>query len=242
MIVLYAGMQKSGTGWYFNMLNELLVAAGHQDTRAIRSRYHLHPILRADNCYIDGLSLRRLGPIMIPNLLGNTFAIKTHSSPTPLFRHLTKAGWMKAIYSYRDPRDVALSFFEHLQHRSASGLPIPVQLNALEDAIRFIQPWLKTWEAWQQQDHVLLVRYESLVADTLRQLQQLTAHLGLNVSLEMLKQIQRNYQSENLDKKATQRLHFNQGTPGRFRQVLSKPQLDLCNRLYADYLPKMGYE
>lgn len=49
MIVLSAGLPKSGTGWYYNLTNDLIVA-GLDDAHAVRERYKLHDILDGENC------------------------------------------------------------------------------------------------------------------------------------------------------------------------------------------------
>ena len=53
MIVVATGMPKSGTGWWFNVHNDLLVAEGHSDVRALRGATLVKTDLRASR------SLRR---------------------------------------------------------------------------------------------------------------------------------------------------------------------------------------
>ena len=41
MIILSTGMPRAGSGWYYNLTNDLIIAAGYQDGHKIRQRYHL---------------------------------------------------------------------------------------------------------------------------------------------------------------------------------------------------------
>src|SRR5690606_17442749 len=78
MIILAAGMPRAGSGWHYNLTHDIVVATGGDDARQIRKRFLLAPILTEVNCNIGSLSIKRLGPVLVPAMLGNTFAIKTH--------------------------------------------------------------------------------------------------------------------------------------------------------------------
>ena len=75
MIELAVGMPRAGTGWHYNLIHDLVVAAGGRDAREIRRRYLLSPILTEVNCNIGALTKKRLIPVMVPSILGNHFAI-----------------------------------------------------------------------------------------------------------------------------------------------------------------------
>ena len=46
MIIISAGMRKAGSGLYFNLTNDLLVAANMQDVRELKTKYELESILK----------------------------------------------------------------------------------------------------------------------------------------------------------------------------------------------------
>ena len=112
MIILSAGMPRAGSGWFYNLTNDLVIAAGNQDGHQIRKKYRLGRFLTEVNCNIGALSTKRLIPILIPSTLGNTFVIKTHAGPTPLALRLIQDGTIRPTYIYRDPRDAMLSAYE----------------------------------------------------------------------------------------------------------------------------------
>lgn len=241
MIVVSASLKKSGSGWFFNMTNDLLVQAGHQDVRALRAAYGLESVLREQNCRINPrlISLARLLPL---HARGNTFVLKTHAGPTPSLRLLMAMGIAKATYIYRDPRDVVLSALDHGERVRQAGKPnVMAQLHSVEDAVRFVEPLLGDWEAWTKTNHTLLVRYEDLLHDTLGQLHRLAAFLRLDVSQEDLHRVMARYAQANQDAVMRENLHFNTGIAGRFRSKMTPEELDLCTKQFDPYLKRMGY-
>lgn len=246
MIVLSAGMQKSGTGWYFNLTNDLLVAAGYQDVRAVRKRFHLHPIIQERNCRITP-TLPKLALIAIPHLLGSTFVVKTHQPPSEGVRLFLSCRIMKATYIYRDPRDVVVSAYDHGQRIRKDGVENPLgQLDSMEAAIFYVKGLLNTWEAWLEcsrkiQERVLLVRYEDLVAAPLNELSRLAHFLQIGVPARTVRQIVETYTTDRIKANERGLLHYNKGKAGRFRQVLTNEQLKLCQEHFDPYLKEMGY-
>jgi hypothetical protein len=112
MIILSVGMPRAGSGWHYNLVHDLMKAAGSADAREIRERYGLQHILTEVNCNIGVLSARRLARVTPPALMGNTFVIKAHAGPTPASRLLQSLGLLRVMYIYRDPRDAMLSAYD----------------------------------------------------------------------------------------------------------------------------------
>ena len=52
MIVISAGVHKAGSGLYFNLTNDLLIAAGMQDVREVKKEHGLADLLKNYNCNI----------------------------------------------------------------------------------------------------------------------------------------------------------------------------------------------
>jgi hypothetical protein len=246
MIVVSAGMQKAGTGWYFNLTNDLLVAAGHQDVRVLRERFHLQRLMKHGNCNIGRPILPRLAVLLSFHLLGNTYVVKTHSRPTPSLRALVAAGVARITYVYRDPRDAAISAYDHgcrlRRHKQTHTF---ARLKTMESAILSARDWVQTWERWIACRGVLATRYEDLLVDPLRELQQLARHLSIKVPAEQLKTIVARYQMKEggavQGPRVRYSLHFNKGVAGRFREVLSAEEIALCNEVLGDHLQEMGY-
>jgi hypothetical protein len=254
MLVLSAGMQKSGTGWYYNMTHDLVVAAGHDDARGIRDKYGLHSILNTRNCNVRGLedaAMRQLDRI---SQEGHTFVVKTHLRPTRLVRRLMAEGHLKATYIFRDLRDAVLSCLDRGRVMRETGdlkgrhfLIGPqksfAKYHTVQGAIRWVQ-WrlLPVWRAWTEMDGVLVTRYEDVHADTHRELRRLAVFLDLDVSDEQIESIVARYHRDRVSKdQGHTRLHFNKGIVGRYESVMSSEQRELCRKRLGRYLEKMGY-
>jgi hypothetical protein len=151
-------------------------------------------------------------------------------------------GIVKTTYIYRDPRDVVVSGFEHGQRIRAKGENHTfAKWDSIETSILNVKRLLATWDKWMQCSKALITRYEDLWADPVNELKRLEGFLSLEVSSKELHRIVSNYQTDQLDATATSYLHFNKAAIGRFREVMSQRQIDLCREHFGDYLLKMGY-
>jgi hypothetical protein len=245
MIVLSVGMQKAGSAWYFNITNDLLQAAGHEDIRDLRSRYHLQRLMTERNCNIGRPRLLKLLFVSYPHWFGNSYVVKTHEGPTPALLWLIDRGLIKATYMYRDPRDAALSAFEHGEKIRRSGAVSSTgfdRLTTMESAIEFASGVLPVWREWAASERALLVRYEDMRQDPYREGERLVDHLNIDVPQEVLRSIIEQYEIKNGTTEALPHpLHFNKGITGRWKDMMTEEQVELCRDLYGDYINKMGY-
>ncbi len=247
MVVLSVGMRKSGSGWYFNMTNDLLQAAGGRDIRQFRTKPVLRPIIKGNNCTVGRLKLSKLVRLGLPHFSGHTFVVKTHSGPAMSLRAFTATGLAKVTYLYRDPRDVILSALDHGKVARETGARTDlVHLKSFEDSMAMVKRELARWEGWMRYPHVLNVRYEDLVADTAGELQRLADFLALDVPEAAMQAIVQRYQKDEYVKTIAEPvirnpLHLNRGIPGRFRKEMSPEARALCDHHLGTYLQKMGY-
>jgi len=247
MIVLSVGMQKAGTAWYFNITNDLLQAAGHQDIHDLRNRYHLQRFMTRGNCNIGRPNLLKLLVVSFPHWMGNSYVVKTHEGPTQALLGLIDRGVVKATYMYRDPRDVALSAFEHGEKIRRSGAVSNTgfdRLTTIEEAIEFAKGLLPVWKQWAGSRKALLVRYEDMRQDSLSEGKKLVVYLNIDVSQEVLRSIIEQYEIKNgsTDSLRNQPLHFNKGVTGRWMEEFTASQQELSRESFGDILPEMGYD
>jgi hypothetical protein len=241
MIILSVGMPRAGSGWYYNLTNDLMLANGAQDARQIRQRYHLQGILTEVNCNIGALTPRRVTMVMVPALLGNTFVIKAHATLTPYARFMIQRGLIRSSYIYRDPRDALLSVMENGQRALQRG-----QANAFspfaefEAALHFMVEYLHIWESWMDCRQVLLVRYEDLLLNYESEAEQLLHFLALDLAQPQIQSVIEKYRPEKAqpDQKG---IHFSHGKIGRFRHKLSPDQQGKMADQMGAYLTRMGY-
>lgn len=241
MIILSVGMPRAGSGWYYNLTNDLMLANGAQDAHQIRQRYRLQGILTEVNCNIGALTPRRITAVMLPSLLGNTFVIKAHAALTPYARFMIQRELIRPSYIYRDPRDAMLSVMENGQRALQRGQPNAFSPFAeFEAALHFMVEYLHIWESWMGCQQVLLVKYEDLLLDYETETEKLMGFLALDRNQPQIQALIKKYRPEKAqpDQKG---IHFSHGKIGRFRQKMSPEQQALMADRLGAYLVRMGY-
>lgn len=241
MIILSVGMPRAGSGWYYNLTNDLMLANGAQDAHQIRQRYRLQGILTEVNCNIGALTPRRITAVMLPSLLGNTFVIKAHAALTPYARFMIQRELIRPSYIYRDPRDAMLSVMENGQRALQRGQPNAFSPFAeFEAALHFMVEYLHIWESWMGCQQVLLAKYEDLLLDYETETGKLMEFLALDRNQPQILAVIEKYRPEKAqpDQKG---IHFSHGKIGRFRQKMSPEQQALMADRLGAYLVRMGY-
>jgi hypothetical protein len=241
MIILSVGMPRAGSGWYYNLTNDLMLAGGAQDARQIRQRYHLQGILTEVNCNIGALTPRRITTVMLPAVLGNTFVIKAHAALTPYARFMIQRGLIWPTYIYRDPRDAMLSVMENGQRAIQRGQPNAFSPFAeFEAALRFMVEYLHIWDSWMDCRQVLHVQYEDLLLDYAIEAENLLKFLELDGNQLQIQAVIEKYRPEKAqpDQKG---IHFSHGKIGRFRQKMTPEQQGMMAERMGAHLTRMGY-
>ena len=242
MIILAVGMPRAGSGWHYNLTHDLMLTAGATDAREIRRRFRLGRILTEVNCNIGILSTPRLGAVLIPSLLGNTFTIKLHAGPTLFAQTLIRRGQIRPTYIYRDPRDALLSAYEYGQRARAAGHENAFStLDTIEKAIEFIADYVRYWEQWTAIPNCHTVSYENLKTDYDAEATRLAQFLGLDAASLPVRAVIEKYQPEQAQQ-GDRGLHFVKGVSGRFRQVFTPEQHQICINTFGETLARMGYE
>ena len=241
MIVLSVGMPRAGSGWHYNLIHDLMEAAGYIDARIIRERYRLQGILTEVNCNIGVLSVRRMGMVALPALMGNDFVIKAHAGPSASSRLLQRLGLLRITYIYRDPRDAMLSAYDYGQRALQKGRPNAFShLTDFEKSLEFMMDYVRIWEAWLQEKDVLIARYEDLLTDYDHEASRLVGFLKLDGSKPNVLKVTEKYRPGAAE--GQQGLHFFKGKIGRFRESYSVEQQAILKERMGGYLSKMGYE
>lgn len=242
MIVLSVGMPRAGSGWHYNIIHDLMDVAGFDDAREIREKFRLQKILTEVNVNIGVLSLRRLGMVLVPALLGHDFVLKAHAGPTPWSRALSALGLLRVVYIYRDPRDAMLSAYEYGRRTAERGRPnFFAQFDTFEKTLDFMTDYIDIWEAWMKEKRVLIVRYEDLLTDYDTEMEKLLAYLDSDPEDDAVQGVLENYRPGKADAEQLG-LHFFKGKIGRFRQAYANDQQAQMAERFGAALQKMGYD
>jgi len=237
MIVLSAGMKKSGSTWIFQLINELLMTIGHQDAYQTL-RYLPRPAMLRRPYNLQLLLAT------IPHWTGRTYVLKSHIPPTPYIRQMVLSGAMKVIYSYRDPRDGALSmrdFGNRLRGEKRIIPPKASRIFTTEQAILGMKEQVNIWNAWNTFDSVLMIRYEDLLEDPIGKLRTIANYLDLQVPGEKLSMIINKYDKRNLSAAGEIDIKFNKGESERYLKEFTPEELKLSDEIFSPYLSQMGY-
>jgi hypothetical protein len=240
-IVLSVGMPRAGSGWYYNLTHDLLLAAGFSDARLIRQRFRLQNVLTEVNLNIGALTARRLLLVAIPALLGNTFAIKAHAGSTSLARYSFRLGLIQPTYIYRDPRDALLSAYEYGQRARRDNRDNAfARLTTIQQTVDFMKDYVRISEAWLECPAALHVRYESLLQNYEVEVDRLLSFLKLDASQPALRCVVDKYRPDR-SRSGQKGLHLVRGKIGRFREAFTAEQKQQLIHEFGDYLEKMHY-
>lgn len=240
MIILCVGMPRAGSGWHYNLVHDLMKAAGSADARQIREQYGLQHILTEVNCNIGVLSARRLARVTPPALIGKTFVIKAHAGPTFASRLLQRLGLLRVTYIYRDPRDAMLSAYDYGQRALNKGRPNAFShLTDFQKSVDFMMDCVRIWEKWMKERNVLIARYEDLLTNYDHEVARLIGFLQLNGSSPAVQNVIDSYYPGAAE--GQQGLHFYKGKIGRFRESYNPEEQIILKEKLGPYLERMGY-
>ncbi len=241
-VILSVGMPRAGSGWYYNLTQDLVIAAGGVDAKIIRSRYGLNKLLTQVNCNLGTLSSYRLIPVLAPLIFEPGYVIKLHAGRRPLADQLIKLGVIKPTFIFRDPRDCLLSAYENGQLMSSQGMTNAfTPLKTLDDAIMFMDFYVKVAREWIAQPDTMVVKYEDLKGNYDQETSRLIAFLGVDPGDVNVKRILNQYRPDQKPNKKPG-LHFSKGKVGRYQEAFTPDQLNLCEKLFGDFLVEHGYE
>lgn len=121
MIIIAHGMPKSGSTFLYQVLGDLSYIHNNADAREVRERYLSKPADHYQDFYltIDDDVLKEV----VERIPADVFyVIKTHGMISDYAKEQAARGNIKIFYSYRDPRDVALSMLDAGRAERAQNL------------------------------------------------------------------------------------------------------------------------
>jgi sulfotransferase family protein len=242
MIILCVGMQRSASTWQYDVVSHLIER--HRDGR----RLGFFQTGQAFEHYLRNQGEDASWRVM-----------KTHQRH-PCYEELLRAGRARAVYSYRDLRDVAFS----LAHKCACSFEEVVeQRGGLQDCLADDQ-------FWASQPHTLIQRYEDVIANPVGSIEAIAAHLDLELAAGEAAGLAEEYslranawravelkqqlltEGVNLDDPANAHrkdertlLHWNHirgGGVGGWRELATPRQVALLAGICGAWLKERGYE
>lgn len=275
-IVWLASYPKSGNTWMRILLTNYLSGSpepadiNNLVTEAISSaRHFIEKYLELNTSELDLAMIDRYRPDVFRAFSEETSAreafIKAHekyyknAEGQPIFpTDVTKA----VVYMVRDPRDVALSYADHL------GLPLAMTIQIMNepDSVekhdlnrwhnQFEQPmgnWSEHVLSWTEQKAfpIIPVRYEDLLAEPLVQFKRVIEGIGFEwdaaagekaVMFSSFEQLKEQEQTKGFfEKSAQSNAFFRSGISGGWKAKLSREDAALIWQTHKVVMQKMGY-
>ena len=242
MIIISAGMQKSGSAYIYNLINDILISCGKADARKVKEKNRLNELMKWHNNNVGHLGKKLLIKLICLSLKEGTFAVKTHSYPTGFQKLLLKIGLIKIIYLYRDPRDVLLSAQDHGKKIITNGYNHTfAQMIDFDDAFNRVKAWTNTFSRYRKINNIVLIRYEDLMGAPLKEMQKICSYLNVSLSKNKMKMILEKYDKGNPNANMSG-LHFNKGVTNRYKTELTQSQIDRFTTDMGSVIEEMGYE
>lgn len=226
--VFIVGHPKSGNTWFQNLVAGVIYGV--------------------DPEYAPYALIRDLVPGHLPKYYkryATPMFFKSHHSPRPQYQ--------RVIYLVRDGRDVMVSYFHHLR----------AGRNKTVDFLKVVQgqevPWPYKWhehvESWLSNPHqaqMLLIKYEDLKHDTVKELQRFCGFVGVERDETFLQHVARKASFETLRKKeinfgiaypnwSPEQLFMRRGQVGSHKDEMPAEVLEVFLRDAGDTLRKLGY-
>jgi hypothetical protein len=241
MLIISAGMQKSGSAYVYNIINDLLINTGYEDARKIKNKHHLERLMKGYNNNIKGMQLWKLLKLLMISFKYGDFVVKTHSGPTVLSNFFIKIGLIKIIYIYRDPRDVIVSAIDHGNKIISNGKNHSfAKIVKFEKAVEQVKVWINIYHKFKKNKNVLCIKYEDLSLKAEYTLGQICKHLSIKVSDKDMISIIMKYDKNN-PKADMYGLHFNQAKIKRFKEELLPEQILFLDKELGTTITSMGY-
>ncbi len=238
-LIFCTGVVRSGSTWSFNVCRHLGLLLARQRGEPFASAYLGESDLdRA----IDAQLARPAGPAVI----------KAHAIGPRALAAL-RAGRVRAVCTFRDPRDCVAS---DLTFRRA----------AFDEAVRRVTHNLTYLGFYRSAGHTLFVRYEDMIADPLPQVARVAAHLGVAADDAALRRVDaltglatsraicdglRHRRPDDVAWSDHRRVdpatqlhenHIHSGRVGRWRDELSADQQGHLADVFHPWLVELGYE
>jgi hypothetical protein len=148
---------------------------------------------------------------------------------------------VKTVLIYRDLRDVLVSAQDHGRKIAAGGEQHTfAKLIEFDKALAALGKWAETYYSYRNNQAALLVKYEDLMNEPMKELARINDYLNTNVSAEKQQEILNKYDFSRKDADL-KGMHFNKAKIGRFREVLTKAEIIRMNQDLSNVLQDMGY-
>lgn len=178
MLILCYGITKSGSTLTFELIKGMLASAGHVQERLPDGP--VNPGHRVN--YVQPLDRKRLNQLLAA-VGERRIAVKTHAGfNDPLFPYLEelhRAGRLRIVASYRDPREICLSLVDAGKRARADKKKEFSEVTDLESAVPRVMEQVQKFRRWGAVEGTLRLDYDLVAFSPDAALDRLEACLGI---------------------------------------------------------------
>ncbi|XP_048242680.1 sulfotransferase 1B1-like [Haliotis rufescens] len=230
--VMICGYMRSGTHWCYEILNMLL----NKSTETVPHTKH--------DLHVEKVNSKTLEARTSPRVFNG------HMQFCRLPKQVMEKR-VKVIYLLRDPRDVAVSWYQLMEKnfRYRGGLticPFPDWLKLFMDGELEWGSWFDHVKSWEQamlqhQHHpILVVHYEDLISDPRGEIIRMNRFLGMDADDEFCGQVAAACHISNMKKNKYnitevlngESVNYNKGQVGSWRAWFTREMSDHFNQVY----------
>lgn len=225
MLILVYGVPKSASTFATELARAMVQAIGN-DQIAMRETY-----INSQDKTGFVADLDSLGPIDEQLPASAMLVMKTHSPRNATVERLERAGRLRSIVTYRDPRDAALSAFEAAEKARAESNTYQrfVELHSLDDAIESTLHHIdEVARDWLHNTRSLKLGYPYLTGSPDAAL-DIARALGIDPEAAMAS-------VKHLVSGKQRVYNFNVGASGRYREHFTPAQLHAVEQRAGDYV------
>ena len=275
MIIWLASYPKSGNTWLRLFLSAYLGDHKDPDTFDINKMmipFSLFPKnsiikkLDIDCSNFNNLSASWLQMQTYINLTNSRIFLKTHNAMCTIdgnpFTNADQS--LGAIYLVRDPRDIVISYSDHLQKTHSEVAENLLKSDTFEEGIidgkkynfTLLGSWSDHYKSWKNYKgiNVLVIKYEDLINNTFLTFEKIIKYLNSILEIEISKdriieciRITSFDNLQNLEKKdgfiekGYGKLFFRNGKAGNWKKTLNKNLSEKIEKKFFYEMKELGY-
>lgn len=242
-VCIQAGMQKSGTAYVYNVINEILYDKYKRTAKDLKKKNRLLKFLKGRNNNIGKATNGKLVSLLLAGVAGVPFLVKTHSPPIRLLKFFSKLGLAKVIYTYRDPRDVFVSAKDHGQRLVDTGgrTDTFAQFLNFDKGMKKLGNYLRGCKMYLSIPSALCIKYEEITTEPMAVFKRIADFLGVQLTEARLKEIIEKYDVSKKSKSSGE-FHFNKGISKRYLTDLTPEEISKLNVRFEKEIQLLGYE
>ena len=242
MLIISAGMPKSGSTYMFHLLNGLAMAAGSGDSVTFRTKHALEDVLGKPNNFVVRIPARLLARLWLVAARERRFVVKTHDPLGLATRLAARFLGVRVVYTFRDPRDCLLSALDYgvkLRERGAGDTYFG-RMHSFDDVFPEVKRWIAIGKAYESVPGVLRVKYEDLLATPDDILQRCARHLRVSMDENARAQLLWSCSRDNPEV-GRMRMPLNKAVAFRYRTEMPQEQRQRFQDELGEALTGMGF-